>query len=428
MNNQRGSVTVIAIVMLLFLMVIAIAWLPMMTMEKTAASSDYREQQAWYAAEAGYKRAVAQLKAGNTIWKDWLIDDNDLKDGTFSVINGLEIEQQSGKGKQAGVLKDGVWYAVAISSATNGTDLKHGERGDGNYTPVQGETYVVTSIGSCQGVRKVIRKDYTIGDNGGSGGGGSVEDPEDPEPPQQENVYLSDALVAANGSVTINFVNGNNSGKIYNNGALDAYGFHKVGAIPSTGVKYYVQEKVFDSSYYKNIQNKADQDLRDGRIITKGDFYYRSADINGSNISVAENSVLLTDGDIKLQNMTINVGSGVLQIIANGKIEINSVKVTGGGQLTVISKGNLTVNNLIGDSKILLIGNTVNFTNPDVTKCFISSKDSIFMQVQGNDKFEYRGQMQAGGSVHIVGNQIKPNDFELHFVKIAEELVFPPMQ
>ena len=52
-QKQRGSVTVIAVVMLLFLMIIAIAWLPMMTMEKTAASSDYREQQAWYAAEAG---------------------------------------------------------------------------------------------------------------------------------------------------------------------------------------------------------------------------------------------------------------------------------------------------------------------------------------------------------------------------------------
>ena len=54
MQKQRGSVTVIAIVMLLFLMVVAIAWLPMMTIEKTAASSDYREQQALYAAEAGY--------------------------------------------------------------------------------------------------------------------------------------------------------------------------------------------------------------------------------------------------------------------------------------------------------------------------------------------------------------------------------------
>lgn len=34
MQKQRGSVTVIAVVMLLFLMIIAIAWLPMMTMEK----------------------------------------------------------------------------------------------------------------------------------------------------------------------------------------------------------------------------------------------------------------------------------------------------------------------------------------------------------------------------------------------------------
>ena len=65
-QKQRGSVTVIAVVMLLFLMIIAIAWLPMMTMEKTAASSDYREQQAWYAAEAGYKRAIAALNDGSS--------------------------------------------------------------------------------------------------------------------------------------------------------------------------------------------------------------------------------------------------------------------------------------------------------------------------------------------------------------------------
>lgn len=78
MQKQRGSVTVIAIVMLLFLMVVAIAWLPMMTMEKTAASSDYREQQAWYAAEAGYKRAVAELSAGNNYW-NWLSPEAGLK-------------------------------------------------------------------------------------------------------------------------------------------------------------------------------------------------------------------------------------------------------------------------------------------------------------------------------------------------------------
>lgn len=34
MKDQRGSVTVMSLAMLLFLMVVAVAWLPMMTMEK----------------------------------------------------------------------------------------------------------------------------------------------------------------------------------------------------------------------------------------------------------------------------------------------------------------------------------------------------------------------------------------------------------
>lgn len=72
MKCQRGSVTVISLAMLLFLMVVAVAWLPMMTMEKTAAASDYREQQAWNAAEAGYKRAVAALSNKNNDWR-WLL-------------------------------------------------------------------------------------------------------------------------------------------------------------------------------------------------------------------------------------------------------------------------------------------------------------------------------------------------------------------
>lgn len=193
MKDQRGSVTVMSLAMLLFLMVVAVAWLPMMTMEKTAAASDYREQQAWNAAEAGYKRAVAQLEAGNAIWKDWLIDDNDLKDGTFSVVNGLGGEPQSGNEKLAGVLENGIWYAVAISSATSGVELKHGESGNGNYTPVQGETYSITSIGFCNGIHKVIRKTYTLGDNGGTGGGDSGG---------EETLELP-GLVQAGGKVTV---------------------------------------------------------------------------------------------------------------------------------------------------------------------------------------------------------------------------------
>ena len=99
MQKQRGSVTVIAVVMLLFLMIIAIAWLPMMTMEKTAASSDYREQQAWYAAEAGYKRAIASLNDGSSEWNNWLSKIAEIKSGDF-YLNSLDSQKAD---------KQGVW-------------------------------------------------------------------------------------------------------------------------------------------------------------------------------------------------------------------------------------------------------------------------------------------------------------------------------
>ena len=71
MNGKRGSVTVIALVFLLFLAILAGSWIIMMTQEKTNAMTDQKQQQAWYAAEAGYKRALTQIKQKNSDWT-WL--------------------------------------------------------------------------------------------------------------------------------------------------------------------------------------------------------------------------------------------------------------------------------------------------------------------------------------------------------------------
>lgn len=177
MKGQRGSVTVIAVVMLLFLMIIAVAWLPMMTMEKTAAASDYREQQAWNAAEAGYKRAVAALSNKNADWR-WLtpeeyIQDSDSANFVHLSIDGNKVDQ------------DEVWYAVGIME--NNADIAS------DYTPEDDAVYQITAIGSCQGIRKVIRKNYTSGDVGGSGGGDSVG----------EEVLELPGLVQAGGTVTV---------------------------------------------------------------------------------------------------------------------------------------------------------------------------------------------------------------------------------
>lgn len=177
MKDQRGSVTVISLAMLLFLMVVAVAWLPMMTMEKTAAASDYREQQAWNAAEAGYKRAVAALSNKNADWR-WLtpeeyIQDSDSANFVHLSIDGNKVDQ------------DEIWYAVGIIE--NNADIAS------DYTPEDDAVYQITAIGSCQGIRKVIRKNYTSGDIGGSGGGDSGG---------EETLELP-GLVQADGTVTV---------------------------------------------------------------------------------------------------------------------------------------------------------------------------------------------------------------------------------
>ena len=175
-QKQRGSVTVIAVVMLLFLMIIAIAWLPMMTMEKMAASSDYREQQAWYAAEAGYKRAIASLNDGSSEWNNWLSKIAEIKSGDF-YLNSLDSQKAD---------KQGVWYATAI------TEIKDDNEVDVTI-PGDKANYIITSVGSCQGIRKVMRKTYIFGDDGGSGGGDSVG----------EEVLELPGLVQAGGTVTV---------------------------------------------------------------------------------------------------------------------------------------------------------------------------------------------------------------------------------
>lgn len=142
MKSQRGSVTVIAVVMLLFLMIIAVAWLPMMTMEKTAASSDYRNQQAWYAAEAGYKRAVAALENKNNEWW-WITPENYIQTSDSMNLRHLSLDGNK-------VDQEKIWYAVGIMKGT--LDIS------GTYTPGSNVAYQITSIGSCQGIRKVIVK------------------------------------------------------------------------------------------------------------------------------------------------------------------------------------------------------------------------------------------------------------------------------
>ena len=245
MQKQRGSVTVIAVVMLLFLMIIAIAWLPMMTMEKTAASSDYREQQAWYAAEAGYKRAIAALNDGSSEWNNWLSKIAQIKSGDF-YLNSLDNQKAD---------KQGVWYATAI------TEIKDDNEVDVTI-PGDKANYIITSVGSCQGIRKVMRKTYIFGDDGGTGGGDSVG----------EEVLELPGLVQAGGTVTvvqdqkdfnIDDIDTRFLGKLYGSGFYNVKNNNSftnewTDSVNRPTLKTRLPERIFDISKYPKMPTMPD--------------------------------------------------------------------------------------------------------------------------------------------------------------------------
>ena len=275
-QKQRGSVTVIAIVMLLFLMVVAIAWLPMMTIEKTAASSDYREQQAWYAAEAGYKKAVAALDNKNSNWT-WLTPENYIQGSDSGSFGHLSIDGSK-------VDKDSVWYAVGITE--NNVDLAS------DYTPEDSGAYQITSVGACQGIRKVIRKIHTLGDNGGTGGG--------EEPEQPPDAYINDSFITSSGALIINDdVDYDPNNKVYYSGYFGDYtvGGQVINKEFVTEPKYKsaASPEVFEKTTYPDLQSTGateDRPLSNWNI-TNGQYWAAKASFAGTKISVANNTVLL---------------------------------------------------------------------------------------------------------------------------------------
>lgn len=429
MKCQRGSVTVISLAMLLFLMVVAVAWLPMMTMEKTAAASDYREQQAWNAAEAGYKRAVAQLEAGNAIWKDWLIDDNDLKDGTFSVVNGLGGEPQSGKEKMAGVLENGIWYAVAISSATSGVELKHGERGDGNYTPIPGETYVITSIGSCDGIRKVIRKAYTLGDNGGTGGG--VSDDTDLS-------YMSNTLVMAGGTVKVDKnqhinqdvdIDDSFGGDLYGKNIIDindnqAFEHNNVKGQYGKDIKTRIPDKVFEQATYPNMDkatlaNFGGKHEDSVKLAADKDYYLDASKVieNTLTLDASQSASRTIFIDNSNKNSAVNIrsifgpesGKPVTLVFSSPNTAMFDGTIS--GRVRILAAGDFYFgynnNSTTSRGLLMLLANGNVVIRGYIAPGFVSANGNVEMQTSA----VFIGQIQCKGNFSTYGNgKIKFND------------------
>lgn len=387
MQSQRGSVTVIAIAMLLFLMLIAVAWLPMMTMEKTAASSDYREQQAWYAAEAGYKRAVAQLEAGNSKWS-WLSAASGLTgEGNFGFSpnpSSLDLEK---------VNQDGVWYAVSIVDADE--DILDG------YKPKEGTVYTITAVGSYNGIRKVIRKEYTLGDNGGTGGG---------DEGREETLELP-GLVQAGGDVKVSdnqnglfggdlygskFHSDNNNSWIFNNSEYTAY---MKGPYDRT-LKTYIPDSIFLKNSYSNLVDiPADLVLGSGKNYfwdmskLNENWFYLHAEKSSGQVIFIDNK---TAAKIKTNGIIGPSTGKPVTLIFTDNITIGG-NIT--GNVRMFFANNFTLENLgpaVG--LIMIMANGQVTIDAPITDGFLSSYKNITI---GNRLF--KGQIQVKGDFTTKG-------------------------
>ena len=171
LNRNKKGMAVVALVMMLFLLIAGFAWLPMLAQENKTAQNDWEEQQAWYAAEAGFVRAKTELNnsadGGDWSWLAKSASKADLNAAMISIVDDILTGTKQAK------------YAVYISPELSSTDA-----------PTAATEYSITAVGQVNGMQKILKKTITTAASSGGNSGGDT-----PTAP--------DAMVAAGGKIMV---------------------------------------------------------------------------------------------------------------------------------------------------------------------------------------------------------------------------------
>jgi type II secretory pathway pseudopilin PulG len=273
MKSQKGSVTVIALIMLLFLVILCGGWIIMMTQEKTNALSDAKQQQAWYAAEAGYKRAAVLLGQKEDTWEWTNNDASTFNKGTFDKKVDMKTLQVSGSDLKD--TADNPWYAVNVAEITTEKYTSYPSSGS--------QTYSITSVGEYMGERKIIKRTVKISTNGG---------------PTPTTPIVSPTKVAGEG--VINAMNidlsasgggSNLHGELYYEGSE----VHHQSWSGDTSTTDHLHQTTsgYSSTYFTNIPTSYFKS--ESAVIAAGATHYVSLWGNQYNTSIVENGVYYID-------------------------------------------------------------------------------------------------------------------------------------
>jgi len=149
--SRKGSVTVIALLFVLFLAIVGAGWGALMASENTSALADEDISKATYAAEAGLKRAMMELRNNNATWT-WLATADSsgvTTDNFMDVATGVKPTETNTSR-----------YEVYITYVSSGSTIfvKNSPT-----LPTANTTYTVYSVGRYKDTKKALRKVVIIG-------------------------------------------------------------------------------------------------------------------------------------------------------------------------------------------------------------------------------------------------------------------------
>ena len=334
-NNNKGSVTILAIGIMAFLGIILSGVLPMITQEVRIGTMNRDVVEAQYAAESGLKRAIAGLEVGSTSWS-WLA------------------------AQRAFTAEAGKTYTVTVQAASPNTLT------DGT-APASG-WYHLQSVGRVGNATKTVSVRVNLTSSGLSGvfangvfGASGIK--MDSSPKITGSAGTNGGITMDNSSqITGNataagtiYVNPWSSAKISGTQTSNS----AITAVPNFSTAYTLPSSAgatawtWDTGWNKNVNVPSGKYSYAGTLgvgastvtVAKDTtLFFNGLKIqNASVVTLGDNAVLCVNGDLRLESSNARiVTQGKATIYVTGKFEIaNGAQLLLGGDTTVYVGGQL---------------------------------------------------------------------------------------
>lgn len=351
---------VLALLFVTFFMMVAAGVVPFAIAQVKHAALNVDVVEAQYAAEAGAKRAIVGILQGNTSWA-WANNQahNAVADGTDATK---------------------YYYINSISPAI--TD---------NTKPSTTATYIITSTGYVNGVKRTVKATVTPG----SGGSGVF----------QNAAYSKSSMTIISGSVTGNV----STGSLYIGNGMTVNGNATYTTLTSQTTSD-IQSKVTGTAAQSNSIGTLDVASLMNYTPSMPSFsvskaaltlpQYDAALTGSYNYNTNPNSGAYYYGsNFENWNYTYTVASGQSVFIYVKGDYIVGKPITGNGNITIYATGNVTVHGITADTVKIYAGKAITlYNNPIVA-------NNVTLQSTGNLNISGGG-VQSGGAVNIYAGGI----------------------